>query len=91
MALIKDTDSQSGRAADCPSGYVMANIKLPERQPAVTINVFNGTDQIGLADVGERSSRTAASTSARPATTRRGKPYDEVASMRYGPKAVGAA
>ncbi len=45
-------DTQILPPADkCAPGDIRANVSVPERNAEVTINVFNGTARIGLADL----------------------------------------
>jgi hypothetical protein len=89
VALVRDT--QSGGAdpvAKCKEGYVPANIALHEPKE-VKIRVFNGTDVPGraraLAD--EFANRDFQVLQTGNAKTR----VEDVAVLRYGPKAVGSA
>jgi hypothetical protein len=91
MAISRDSQTEQVQASACPSGLVLANVELPERHQ-VTINVFNGTKTVGLAeDVGNdlkvrgfvlKSAKTAAGNKQYP---------EDVAVIVYGPEAVGAA
>jgi hypothetical protein len=89
VAVVKDT--QSGGAnpvAKCKQGAIPANIALHEPRD-VKIRVFNGTDVPGraraLAD--EFANRDFQVLQTGNAKSR----VDDVAQLRYGPKAVGSA
>jgi hypothetical protein len=89
VALVRDT--QSGGAspgAKCKDGYVLANIALREPRD-VKIKVFNGTDVPGRAralaeEFKNREFQVLQTGNAKAAV-------NEVAVLRYGPKAVGSA
>lgn len=89
VALLRDT--QSGNAnpvAKCKEGYVLASIALREPKD-VKINVFNATNRPGRAasvadDFRNRKFRVLKTGNAKSGV-------DEVAQLRYGPKAVGSA
>jgi hypothetical protein len=90
LAMSRDTTgSASPEAAGCPEGSVVANLALPDVGD-VKINVFNGTDQAGLAsqvaeDFTNRDFQVLDSADSDNAVE------DEVAVLRFGPQAVGAA
>jgi hypothetical protein len=85
-------DTQNLPPADkCAPGDIRANISVPDDRNQVTINVFNGTARVGLADQigGEFSNRGF--TVAKMETAPDGKTYDGVAMITFGPDALGAA
>ncbi|OJF10917.1 LytR C-terminal domain-containing protein [Couchioplanes caeruleus] len=89
VALVRDT--QGGTVADggCPDGSVMANVTLPDLPQQVTVKVYNGTDQPGLADNVTNEFKNRRFQTQKPAENN--KKVDGVAVMRYGPEAVGSA
>lgn len=88
VALVRDT--QGGGAdpvAKCKEGYVLANIALPDPKD-VKIRVLNATGRPGRAasvadDFRNRKFQVLQTGNAKAGV-------DEVAVLRYGPKAVGA-
>ena len=87
VAVVRDTQSSAGIAEDCPEGWPVADVRLRE-QKDVKINVYTGTDEVGLAggvadDFRNRNFQVKKEGNA-PKT-------DQVAVLRYGPKGVGSA
>jgi hypothetical protein len=93
MAIGRDTQTQASHAQSCKPGEVPAHNEMPERDQ-VKLNVFNGTSRVGLAEDigGEFKNRgfIVGKMATAPAKTD-GKPYDNIATIVYGPEAVGAA
>ncbi|MEH0930711.1 LytR C-terminal domain-containing protein [Micromonospora sp. CPCC 205558] len=87
VAVVRDTQSNAGIAAGCPEGWPLADLTLRERKD-VKINVFNATDQPGLAHTvaDEFSNRQF-----QVKKTGNEKKVDSVAVLRFGPKGVGSA
>ncbi|MGY0002542.1 LytR C-terminal domain-containing protein [Micromonospora sp. I033] len=88
VALVRDTQGTAGTAEDCPEGWPIADVRLRE-QKDVKINVYNGTDEVGLAggvadDFRNRKFQVKKEGNAP-------KTVDNVAVLRYGPKGVGSA
>jgi hypothetical protein len=88
VALVRDTQSDAGLAGGCPEGWPLADVTLREPKD-VKINVFNGTDRIGLAksiadDFRNRKFQVQK-------TGDEKKQIDDIAVLRYGPKGVGSA
>ncbi|MET8834217.1 LytR C-terminal domain-containing protein [Micromonospora sp. NPDC004540] len=88
VALVRDTQGTAGTAEDCPEGWPVADVRLRE-QKDVKINVYNGTDEIGLAgsvadDFRNRKFQVKKEGNAP-------KAVDDVAVLRFGPKGVGSA
>ena len=84
-------DTQVLPPADkCAPGDIRANISVPERNQ-VTINVFNGTSRIGLAEQigGEFTNRGF--TVAKMESAPEDELYDGVAVITFGPDALGAS
>ncbi|MFD1319870.1 LytR C-terminal domain-containing protein [Micromonospora sonneratiae] len=87
VALVRDTQSGVNGAKGCPDGYALADVTL--RAPKdVKINVYNATDEAGLAssiadDFRNRKFQVL--------KTGNEKATDDVAVLRFGPKGVGSA
>jgi LytR cell envelope-related transcriptional attenuator len=91
IAIAKDKQTRPSVGANCPTGYVMANLKLPDEPKDIKINVYNATDQPGLAQEVANELRARKFTVGQVGNDPLGKHTDEVAVLRYGPKTVGAA
>ncbi|GAA1638670.1 sigma-70 family RNA polymerase sigma factor [Catellatospora bangladeshensis] len=76
--------------AGCAPGQVPADLRLPDSESEVTVNVFNGTDVVDLA-ANVRADLTNRRFAVKTIGDIRGAYADEVAVLRYGPKAVGDA
>jgi hypothetical protein len=91
VALVKDKQSGATAAQGCPDNAVLANIKLPQDESEVTLNVYNATDKPGLAidvtNVLKNRKFKVIKTGNDPLK----KAVASVAALRYGPKAVGKA
>ncbi|MFG2055100.1 LytR C-terminal domain-containing protein [Micromonospora sp. NPDC048930] len=88
IALVRDTQSNAGTAEGCPKDWPLADVTLREPKD-VKINVYNGTDEVGLAssvadDFRNRKFQVKKEGNAP-------KAVDEVAVLRFGPKGVGSA
>ncbi|MFI7574826.1 LytR C-terminal domain-containing protein [Micromonospora sp. NPDC049497] len=88
VALVRDTQSDAGAAGGCPEGWPVADVALRE-QKDVKINVLNGTDRIGLATDIADDFRNRKFQVKKVADQK--KKIDDIAVLRYGPKAVGSA
>lgn len=89
FAMVRDTQTAPVVAAQCPAGAVPANIRPPERHD-VKINVYNGTPTVGLATKIGEEFKNREFVVGKMENAAGNKIYDEVAVIRYGPKAVGA-
>jgi hypothetical protein len=90
MALVRDSQSDPKAAAGCPKNAVLVNTRLPNENKDVKIKVFNGTDQPGLAEgVGEDFAHRGFTVDKKKENSP--KAIDQIAVLRYGPKAVGSA
>ena len=90
MALVQDSQSDPKAAAGCPKNAVLVNTRLPDENKDVKLKIFNGTSQPGLAEqVGEDFSHRGFTVDKKKENSP--KAVDQVAVLRYGPKAVGAA
>lgn len=88
IALVKDTQSGVATAESCPKGWPLADITLREPKN-VKINVYNATDEAGLAgnvaeDFRNRKFQVKKEGNAP-------KKVDNIAVLVYGPKGVGSA
>jgi hypothetical protein len=93
MAIGRDTQTKASHVQSCAPGEVPAHNDMPDRN-LVKVNVFNGTSRVGLAeDIGgqfkNRGFVVGKMETAAPKPD--GKPYDNIATIVYGPDAVGSA
>jgi hypothetical protein len=89
LAMSRDTTgAASPQAAGCPEGSVVANVALPDVRD-VKINVFNGTDQAGLASSVAEAFENRDFQVIDSADSEAEE--EAVAVLRYGPQTVGAA
>ncbi len=90
-ALIRDKQASSNAAdAECPKAYLVVNAKSPAPKD-IRVNVFNGTDHVGLASTvaeGLQKEKFEVLSTANDPLRRNVK---DVVELRYGPKTVGAA
>jgi hypothetical protein len=91
VALIKDRQSGATVAQSCPNNAVMANIKLPQDESEVTLNVYNATDKPGLAGEVKTEFQNRKFKVAKSGNDPLKKAVKGAAILRYGPKAVGKA
>lgn len=91
MAILRDTQTAMTpvKGTGCPAGYVPADLRLPEEKN-IKINVLNGTRQPGLGEQVAGEFRNREFNIVKPPTSDK-KVYNGVATLRFGPKAVGAA
>src|SRR6185436_13419679 len=91
MAIGRDTQTQPTVANKCPSGLVPARVRMPD-EFEVTLNVFNGTKKIGLAqDIGGQFKNRGFKVK-KMGNPPGNKVYDnEIAVINFGPQAVGGA
>ena len=90
MAIGRDTQTRATANNSCPQGLVPAKIKMPERNE-VTINVFNGTPRVELAQQIGSEFKNRGFNINKMDTAADGKTYEEIAVITYGPDAIGAA
>lgn len=91
MALVKDRQAHGVIATGCPKGAVLADTRLREPKD-VKINVYNSTDRPDLAlQVATELEHRKFKIVNKPSNDPKGKRVDQVAVLRYGPKAVGSA
>jgi hypothetical protein len=87
VAVVRDTQGK-GVASGCPEDAPLADVALRERKD-VRINVYNGTDEAGLAKKVADEFRNRKFQVKKEGTA--DKQVDDVAVLRYGPKGVGSA
>ena len=90
FTFVKDSQRNPKVAAGCPEGAVVVDARLPDENKEVKLKIFNGTKEPGLAeqvasDFAHRGFAVDKKRSNAP------KAVDAVATLRYGPKAVGDA
>jgi hypothetical protein len=90
MAIGRDTQTKPISADPCPSGLVAARTKMPERGE-VTVNIFNGTAKVGLAQQVGGEFKNRGFNVKKTGTVPGNKLSPEIAEITYGPEAVGAA
>jgi hypothetical protein len=90
IALVKDHQTGPPQAKGCPKDAVIANLKLPTPEQ-VKINVYNATDQPGLAAAVRQDFKNRKFDVGQSSNDPKAKAVDAVAVLRYGPKSVGAA
>jgi len=87
VAVARDTQSGTRADGECKEGYQLANIALREPKD-VKINVFNATNRPGLATTIANDFQNRKFQVQKTGNAKKG--LDEVAVLRYGPKAVGS-
>jgi hypothetical protein len=87
-ALVRDSQGGPVTSVSCPEGFVRANIELPEPKQ-VKIKVFNATTNDGWGNQVTEDFKNRRFVTDKPTDNR--KVVEDVAVLRYGPKAVGAA
>ncbi|MDT5028330.1 MAG: hypothetical protein QOE61_4756 [Micromonosporaceae bacterium] len=90
MAIARDTQTPAAAKTSCAAGLVPAKIKMPDRN-AVTINVFNGTTRVGLAEQVGGDFKNRGFNIKKMETAPDNQKTDQIAEINYGPEAVGAA
>lgn len=88
IALIRDTQSGEAVAVGCPAGWKLADVTLRE-QKDIKIRVFNATETQGLANTVAEDFENRKFQVVKKGNE--AKAVDDVAVLRYGPKAVGSA
>jgi LytR cell envelope-related transcriptional attenuator len=89
-AILRDNQTGPFAPAGCPKDAIIADTRLPEPSE-VKINVYNATDHPGLANQVKIDFANRKFTVLNTGNDPKGKRVDQVAVLRYGPKAVGAA
>jgi len=91
MAIGRDTQTRPIAGNDCPAGLVPAKIRMPD-EGEVTVNVYNGTRKVGLAQEIRDKMRDRGFKVKKAGNPPGNKVYEnEIAEIKYGPQAVGAA
>lgn len=90
VAMVRDSQSDVGTAQGCPDGWALADVTLREPKD-VKINVYNATDEPGLAGAIAGDFRNRKFQVKKDGNDPLKKGVDGVAVLRYGPKAVGSA
>lgn len=90
VALSKDTQTGSTAVDQCPAGAVPAQAKMPERNQ-VKLRVYNGTKRPGLANSVGAEFKQRGFVVTKMQTAPGNRTYPDIAIVKYGPKALGAA
>jgi ABC-type Na+ efflux pump permease subunit len=90
VALVRDTQAGQQVAGGCQDGQVAVNAELPDNKD-VKINVYNGTQTQGLAEIVGTDFANRKFQVLKKANDPLHKKIDAVAVLRYGPKGLGAA
>jgi hypothetical protein len=90
VAIVRDKQDDATVAANCQTGDVPADLRMPDDNSGIKLNVFNATSSPGLAgqvanDFRSRQFTVLKEETAPPPV------LEAVAEIRYGPKTVGAA
>jgi hypothetical protein len=90
VTMTKDTQTETDAAPKCEAGLVQVSLKLPDNETSIKIKVFNATNRAGVAanvatDLKYRKFDVVETGNAPNAVP------DEVAVLRYGPKAIANA
>ena len=89
VALVRDSQADVVAGAGCPASAPRANIKLPAGPEQITVKVLNGTRTPGLAQRVTNDFKNRQFKVQKPAEDK--KRVKDVAVLRFGPEAVGAA
>ncbi|HWH00590.1 MAG TPA: LytR C-terminal domain-containing protein [Pilimelia sp.] len=87
VAIVRDSQRTAPGAQGCPEGWVVVDLRLPEPKE-VKINIFNATSNSGLAQQVAEDFRNRQFQVKKVSNSK--KAVQEVAVLRYGPKAYGA-
>lgn len=88
VAVAKDRQSHAGYAATCPAGTIHVKTKPLPDEKDVKINVYNGTKTPNLASTVANELKNRKFQVGEVKDT---DPYDQIAKLHYGPKALAAA
>lgn len=88
VALVRDSQGGEVSGDGCPEGYVRANVTLQEPKD-IKIKVFNATDIDGTGSKVSEEFKNRGFQTQKPENNK--KSVNEIAVLRFGPKAVGAA
>jgi hypothetical protein len=90
VAIVRDTQGGAVSADNCPKGFKLANVSLPEAKD-VKINVYNGTNEANLATGVANDFKNRKFQVQKSGNDPTKKGFDGVAVLRFGPKMVGSA
>ena len=88
-SLVRDSQGGPAVGESCPEGAPVADITLPDDPDEVKVKVLNGTSTAGLGDKVTNDFKNRGFIMEKPAESK--SKYDDIAIIRYGPKAVGNA
>lgn len=88
VALVRDSQGGAAPVASCPDGWARVDLKLREEKD-IKINVFNATDTVGLANSVAEDFANRKFQVKKKGNDNKG--LEDVAVLRFGPKAVGSA
>lgn len=90
VAIVRDKQDDAVVAANCQAGDVPANLKMPDNNKDIKLNVYNATTSPGLAGQVANDFRSRQFTVVKEETAPP-PALQAVAEIRFGPKTVGAA
>lgn len=88
VAIVRDSQAEPDAQAGCPAGWPVANVSLPQPKE-VKLKVYNATNQPGLGGQVTEDFKNREFITEKPKDS--AKAVDGVATLRFGPKAVGGA
>lgn len=89
-ALMRDSQGGEAPAASCPEGWPQGDLVLREEKD-IKINVFNATDNVGLAESVAEDFAGREFQVKKKGNDPKKKAVEDVALLRYGPKAIGSS
>jgi hypothetical protein len=89
VALVRDTQSDADTSGGCPEGATLVNVQLPDDTDQVKLRILNGTDTPDLAEKVTTDFKNRGFAMQKPAESK--SKFDRIATINYGPKAVGNA
>jgi hypothetical protein len=90
VTVTRDTQDSAAQAEECKPGHIPVSLELPESESEIKINVFNATNQSGLAANVAADFKNRRFQVDKVQDAEQDEP-DAVAILRYGPKSIGAA
>jgi hypothetical protein len=90
VTVTRDTQNDGSAAEKCKPGHIPVSLELPDSESEIKINVFNATNQAGLANNVAADFKNRRFQVEKIQDAEQDEP-DKVAILRYGPKAIGAA
>jgi len=88
-AIHHDSQAHPTVVVECASGQVQAKTRMPDSRSQVTINVYNGTKTVGLAESVADELKFRGYKIDKIGTAP--KQVNQIAVIAYGPQAIGAA